>query len=213
MSNNETQKPRNKKPLSEFSQKELLDLDETLQNRIVFMIHNERDTRVVKVSDSERGSISNELYAKIASIDSVRPALKEILNFRIKVKNEMEFYSKYGEYGKKINELKEILEEVDTLGFDLLSQVFDSSSIRNRRIREKVFPKAPEETKRTTPAKKTVAKKAPAKKTVAKKTTKTPAKKTVRKTASKTGTTAKTATKTVATKTIVEVKEEEKVEA
>lgn len=133
MSNDETKKIP---PLQITS----LNVNDDLEKKISYLKENP-DARIVRLSDPQKGSTSQQLFGLISSIDTIKPVLNDILNFKIDLKEPNEFYQKYGNYGKEYKEIVEKLRNLEKLGLELLKEINDESAIKNKRLRERVFVK------------------------------------------------------------------------
>lgn len=137
-----------------------INLNDELEKKISYLKENP-DARIVRLSDPQKGSTSQQLFGLISSIDTIKPVLNDILNFKIDLKEPNEFYQKYGNYGKEYKEIVEKLKNLEKLGLELLKEISDETSIKNKRLRERVFVKEtqkPDENEKTKPVAKTVAK-------------------------------------------------------
>lgn len=111
-----------------------------LQGKINYLIENPT-AKVVKLSDPQRGSTSNQLFGLITNIDLVKPILTDVLNFKIDLKDHAKFFAQYADYGKNYKEAIELLKKLEKLGIDLLKFVENEQDIRNKRLRSRVFDK------------------------------------------------------------------------
>jgi hypothetical protein len=135
-------------------------LPDQMKHQITFMLQNPDSTKVVRLSDNQRGSTSNMLYGLIANIDLVKPVMQDIINFKTQTKSLEDFFSAYAEYGTKYHAALELLRELEKDGIELLKHIKNPKDIRNRRLRARVFPDVDNTVKKeATPAtKKTEAK-------------------------------------------------------
>jgi hypothetical protein len=83
MSNNE--KPKSGNTTVEIKNY-LNTLPSELQGKVNYLIDNPT-AKVIKLSDPQRGSTSNQLYGLITNIDLVKPILTDVLNFKIDLKD------------------------------------------------------------------------------------------------------------------------------
>lgn len=139
MSNDET------KNTSKFN---TLVVNEDLQRKISYLKENP-EAKIVRLSDPQKGSTSQQLFGLISSIDTIKPVLNEVLNFKIDLKEPNKFYQLYGNYGKEYKEIVDKLKNLEKLGLELLKEIGDENAIKNKKLRERVFQK--EEKKKDTP--------------------------------------------------------------
>ena len=131
----------NEKPITAIDLRNLIkDLPIELQGKINYLLDNPT-AKVVKLSDPQKGSTSNQLFGLITSIDLAKPILTDVLNFKIDVKDHQKFFTLYADYGKNYKEVIELLKKLENLGIDLLKCLDKEQDIRNKRLRSRVFDK------------------------------------------------------------------------
>ena len=145
----------NEKPITAIDLRNLIkDLPIELQGKINYLLDNPT-AKVVKLSDPQRGSTSNQLFGLITSIDLAKPILTDVLNFKIDVKDHQKFFTLYADYGKNYKEVIELLKKLENLGIDLLKCLDKEQDIRNKRLRSRVFDKKADTQKLKVKTKKT----------------------------------------------------------
>ena len=93
------------------------------------------DAKVIILSDSERGSLSNFLFSSLGIIDQARNEFKNVLNYKTEVENSKEFYSQFAEYSESYENLMKALKDVEKHSINLLQQIKKPSSIRSGMLR------------------------------------------------------------------------------
>ena len=91
----------NEKPITTIDLRNLIkDLPIELQGKINYLLDNPT-AKVVKLSDPQKGSTSNQLFGLITSIDLAKPILTDVLNFKIDVKDHQKFFTFHNKLSKQ----------------------------------------------------------------------------------------------------------------
>lgn len=122
------------------------------KGKILFLGHNP-ESKIVRLSDTQRGSLSNTIFSLASNIDSIKPIVTEMLNCRVPVKDSKVFFTDFAEYGQEQHNVILALRSLEQKGYDLIKNVEKPSSIKNKRIRLRVFGPDDTETKAATATK------------------------------------------------------------
>lgn len=117
-------------PIATVAKEKLPDIEQKIA-----LLRRFPDAKVVILSDTEKGSLSNFLFSSLGVIDQARSEFKSVLNLKTEVLNSKDFYAGFAEYSESYEQLMKAIKDVEKHSINLLNQIKKPSAIRSGMLR------------------------------------------------------------------------------